>query len=138
MTTFERKSRVKSNFSGEDIASFFHQEDINDAKKFQNQKSRNSELLAAFRAKKRMQEGDETTLEPIDDFNVPNIEEGATEDEFGHQEQEQKSFFKGGSSKQKNKHTKGKMHQQSNYHPKRKTYSRKYTSSTRPQRKKRY
>ena len=58
MTSMDRKTRVRSNFSGEDIASVFTAEEAGNPKDsgFHKQKSRNSELLAAYRAKKRQNE----------------------------------------------------------------------------------
>ena len=49
MTSYDKK--LKKSYAGEDIAGIFQEEDTEKGKSFRKQKSKNSELLANFRAK---------------------------------------------------------------------------------------
>lgn len=71
MTSYDKK--LKKSYAGEDIAGIFQQEEADKEKAFKRQKSKNSELLANFRAKmSEIRSNDnEMDIENENDFEYP-------------------------------------------------------------------
>ena len=103
MTSYDKK--LKKSYAGEDIAGIFHEEEAAKEKGFKKQKSKNSELLASFRAKMsdiRSDDDDPNFDMEIDSFNLDkddrlnfddnNKENSAQNNQKGRSEKKKFSF----------------------------------------------
>lgn len=99
MTTLERKSRVKSMFAGEDIASILGEEEAGTKKSFKSQKQKNSELLTAYREKLRSSESSNELHMNNNDQKEMGIQKKETQytrtNRFKQHEREPKGNLKG-------------------------------------------